>query len=53
MEAEVSSVPTKTTTTLSGSAAPIGWSAYVATFPDEFTPFGFAVCAIITAIFKD
>jgi hypothetical protein len=50
IEALVSSVPTRTTTTLSGDAVPIEALEYVATFPEAFTPAGLAVWVIETAI---
>lgn len=50
MLAAVSSVPTKTTTTLSLCSAPIETPEYVATFEEALTPFGFAVCVKDTAI---
>jgi hypothetical protein len=50
MEAEANSVPTQTTTILSGCASPIATSEYVATFSEELTPSGFAVLVIPTAI---
>lgn len=47
---DASSVPTRTTTILSGCAVPIETPVYVATLPEADTPTGFAVCVIPTAI---